>query len=108
MSKADMPVRVTMCATCPWQPHSKYNYLVPALTESAISEANRICHSTGSNNGINSRTGFPPHICRGAREVQLQFMTATGVIEAPTDEAWSKKRVECGMSPDVIRDPVKK
>jgi len=58
---------------------------------SALTEASRICHSTGSNNAINSRTGKPPAICRGARDLQLKFFVATGFLDAPTDAAWNKK-----------------
>jgi hypothetical protein len=101
-------LRETMCQTCPWRQDSPYEALRPHLEMSAISEANRICHSTGANNGINKRTGLPPHICRGAREIQLRVMTALKVIDAPTDQAWNEARVRMGMEPEVIGDPVKK
>jgi hypothetical protein len=93
----DMPVRTTMCATCPFREGSHYAALVPLLTESAIT-ATRICHSTG-NNAINRHTGKPEAVCRGARDLQLKIHHATGVIQAPTDEAWNKKRIELGMKP---------
>ncbi len=95
----DLPVRTTMCATCPFREGSPYAFLVPDLTKSALTEATRICHSTGSNNGINHRTGKPPAVCRGARDLQIQFFHAFGVIEAPTEDAWNKKRMELGMKP---------
>lgn len=102
----DFPVRVTMCPTCPFRPGSKYAYLRDDLAESAMTSG-RICHSTGSNNAINTRTGFPAHLCRGAREVQLNLCFQMGVITEPTDEAWNDKREEIGLPRQVIADPVK-
>lgn len=85
------------CATCPFRPDSPYKYLVPDLTTCALTEASRICHSTGSNNAIHRRTGKAPRLCRGARDQQLQFFHALGVIEAPTDEAWAKACHKLGI-----------
>lgn len=100
----DLPLRKTMCATCPFRLGSKYACLAEHLTLAAMSES-RICHSTGSNNGINRRTGKPEHICRGARDVQLSVMAAAGQITAPTDKAWNDARVLIGMSKTEVRDP---
>ncbi len=101
----DSPLRQTMCATCPFRPGSKYADLASGLAESAINEASRICHATGSNNGINRRTGIRPHLCRGARNVQLTVFFALRVIEAPTDDAWNRQRVAQGFRPTKIKDP---
>lgn len=79
-----------MCGTCPFRPGSPYAHLAEYLTEQALTNASRVCHSTGSDNAINKRTGKPERICRGTRDVQLKAMHAMGVIEAPTDEAWDK------------------
>ena len=94
-----------MCATCPFRDGSPYENLRETLTASALSEASRICHSTGSNNAINRKTGKPPHLCRGARDVQLKVMFALEVIDTPTDEAWNAKRVEVGMKTTAVKDP---
>ena len=99
------PLRKTMCKTCPFRDGSPYERLREGLTASALNEASRICHSTGSSNGINRRTGKPPHLCRGARDVQLSVMCALKVIEDATDEAWNAKRVEMGMEPTTVKDP---
>lgn len=80
-----------MCATCPFRKGSELAHLVAHLTQRAISEESRICHSTGSGNAVNHRTGKPPMVCRGARNVQLQVWHALGLLEAPTDEAWTAK-----------------
>lgn len=103
---ANLPLRKTMCATCPFRAGSPTAYLAADLAASAISEASRICHSTGSNNAFHRQTGLPEHICRGARDVQLRFMAAAGVIDAPTDDAWNEARTRIGMAETVVRDPV--
>ncbi len=100
----NMPVCKTMCKTCPFRAGSPYAHLEPTLREAAMTEG-RICHSTGSN-AINKKTGKPSHLCRGARQIQLQLMHRLKVIAAPTDAAWNAKRVQMGMKPQEIRNPV--
>lgn len=106
MSDKDLPLRKNMCPTCPFRKGSPYEYLKRDLAISTHS-VSRICHSTGSNNAINRRTGLPRHICRGARDVQLDLLHKLGFIDAPTDEAWNATRVKYGLKPQVIQDPVK-
>jgi hypothetical protein len=93
-------VNQQMCATCPWREGSPYAYLVPDLERSALSEGSRICHSTGSNNAINARTGKKEAICRGARDAQLQVLAGLGFLSAPTDAAWEAKCKEIGIKPN--------
>jgi|SRR5579864_1534078 len=104
----DLPVRKSMCQTCPFRPGSPYAFLAGELTASALTESSRVCHSTGGNNAIHKRTGLKPHLCRGARDRQIKMFFALGFIAAPTDAAWNEKRVEMGMKPNVIQDPEKK
>ncbi len=85
------PIRRSKCATCPFRKRSPYRYLVDELTASALSEASRICHSTGSDSGIYGDTGKPDRLCRGARDVQLGVFHGLGFISEPTDEAWDEK-----------------
>lgn len=89
-----LPVLRRQCATCPFRRKSKYAYLAPALAASALSESSRICHSTGSGNAINRRTGRRPKLCRGARDVQLQYFYKLGFLPEATDAAWAKKWAE--------------
>lgn len=91
-----MRVCKQMCATCPFRDGSPYQNLRSTLTESALTQASRFCHSTGSN-AINSRTGKAVAICRGARNVQLNYFHAIGFIDAPTDAAWQRKRSELNV-----------
>lgn len=92
-----LPVMQSKCATCPFRDNSPYSNLAPGLAESAQTESSRICHSTGSNNAINKRTGKKPMLCRGARDVQLIYWSSIGFISAPTDEAWYAKCKELGI-----------
>jgi hypothetical protein len=94
-----LPVAPRMCATCPFRAGSPYAQLARDLADSALSAASRICHSTGSNNAINRRTGRPAALCRGARDVQLQHFYRIGFLSAPTDAAWNAKCAEMNLSP---------
>ena len=80
-----------MCATCPFKHGSELAFLQDHLAETALKQASRICHSTGSNNAIHKKTGRKPRLCRGARDIQLKVYAAIGFIEAATDAAWDKK-----------------
>jgi hypothetical protein len=97
-----MPVNKRMCATCPWREDGPYSNLRETLTTSALGQASRICHSTGSN-AINYRTGKPERLCRGARDEQLQFFVRLGFLPEPTDAAWESKCRALGMKPDEKR-----
>lgn len=97
MKKKLPPVRATQCATCPYRDGSPTEFLRLHLTMSALGEASRICHSTGSNNAFHRRTGKPPALCRGARDVQLRYFKAIGFIADATDEAWAAKCIELGL-----------
>lgn len=105
--RRELPLRKTICKTCPFRPGSPTAYLAADLAASAMTEASRICHSTGSKNAFHEKTGLPEHICRGSRDVQLRYMAAAGVISAPTDEAWDEGRVRIGLPPTVVKDPEK-
>lgn len=104
MKATDLPLRKTMCATCPFKPGSKYADLAETLAKSAITDGSRICHSTESN-AINTKTLLAPHLCRGARDVQLDVMANCGVVSDATDESWNAQRVKIGMKPTVVKDP---
>jgi hypothetical protein len=95
-----MPVNKTMCDTCPFREGSPYAYLAADLRLSALGQSSRICHSTGSNNAINRRTGKPAALCRGARDIQLKVFHAIGFLSEPTDAAWTAKCREMGIEQD--------
>lgn len=83
------------CSTCPFKPGSEYAALSPYLAQSALSEASRICHSTGRN--AIKQTNKKNMLCRGARDVQLKFFCSTGFLSEPTDAAWEAKCKELGI-----------
>lgn len=95
MSYKREPVMSEMCSSCPFRPEG-LTELAPYLTRQAITEASRICHSTG-NSAVYGRTGKSPHLCRGARDVQLKAFFKMKGISAPTDEAWEAKCKEMGL-----------
>lgn len=76
------------CGTCPFREGSRFAFLTPELTASALFSASRICHNTGKT-GLLGNTGKPERLCRGARDVQLNYYHRQGVIAAPTDAAWA-------------------
>ncbi len=93
LPNAGLPLRAEMCSTCPFRPGvaKKYAAVRETVTESALTEATRICHQTGSNNTFHRRTGKPEAVCRGARDLQLQFFYRIGFLKEPTDKAWDEK-----------------
>lgn len=93
----DLPIMPAMCATCPFRDGSPYEFLRQELSMHALSANSRVCHSTGSGNAINHRTGKPPMLCRGARNLQLKYFASTGFLEAATDEAWTKMCKQMGL-----------
>lgn len=95
MSKR-LPVLKNMCATCPFRNGSPYASLASDLAGSALLNASRVCHSTGSN-AIHKNTGKPERLCRGARDLQLKVFAAIGFIESATNEAWENKCKEVGI-----------
>ena len=96
MKKPRSPVMPKMCATCPFRKDSPFAELVPLLAQSALTEASRICHSTATS-AIKGRTGKAAKLCRGARDLQLEYFHHTGFIESATDEAWEKKCKQLGI-----------
>lgn len=98
------PVCKDMCPTCPFRKGSPHSYLARDLAHSARELGSRICHSTGSN-AINRRTGKREHICRGARDIQLNYLHRLGAITAATDEAFNAERVRRGWQPQEIKNP---
>ena len=90
-----MEVMKVQCPTCPFREQADGRVLDPDLKarveRQVLSEASQICHHP-------SLKGKPEtHLCRGARDLQLRLFHSIGFIEAPTDEAWNKKRKELGV-----------
>ncbi len=93
-----MPIQPKMCATCPFKEGSPHANLRDDLAESALRDASRICHSTGTN--ALYKTNAPEKICRGSRDLQIQVFYRMGFLSEPTDAAWEAKCSEMGIKPD--------
>jgi hypothetical protein len=80
-----------MCKTCPFRQEG-FTEVRSLLSDRALTEATPICHSTGSSMVTLRRHKVfkKSHLCRGARDLQLQVFHRLGVIDAPTDEAWAR------------------
>lgn len=85
----DMPIMVSMCATCPFR-DGGCQQLRSRIEQQVLTTASQTCHSTGV--AIGRR--YDTHLCRGARDFQLQIFYRLGVIAKPTDEAWAARVVE--------------
>ena len=97
--KKGMPVRTTMCASCPYREGSPTEFLKLTLLENQLNPQSghtTICHSTGNNPTIKA-VNVPEKLCRGARDFQIKLFHSIGFIDAPTEEAWNAKRRELGV-----------
>lgn len=82
----DMPVMAAKCATCPFDEHGDPD--VQASVTSRLLGASQECHSAG--------WPHSSHLCRGARDWQLQILHHMGFLPEPTDVAWQKALAEIG------------
>jgi hypothetical protein len=87
MKASKLPIRQTMCATCPFR-DTGWTHVRDFLQHRALTEGSPICHSTG--NALVKRQG-KSHICRGARNFQIDFFYRIGFLTEPTDAAWNEK-----------------
>lgn len=99
MISGPMPVMKQPCATCPFR-EGGWEHLQRLLIERATGledggGGTPICHSTGPDALVPKIA--EPHICAGARAVQLRWFAMIGFIAAPTEEAWQAKCDEMGI-----------
>ena len=87
-SPTNMPVMQAQCATCLFRPEIEQNdpAALTGVRSRVLTIGSLHCHSTGWPNGT--------HLCRGARDWQLQVFHRLGFLEVPTDEA-----ATCGKEP---------
>lgn len=84
-----LPVRKTMCATCPFRPDGWTE--VRPLLEGRAMYSTPICHSTGKALTRHDGEKLKAHACRGARNQQLAFFHGIGFLAEATDAAWAAK-----------------
>ena len=94
ISARTMPTRAHHCPTCPFL-DTGWTHVRALLTERALTGATPICHSTGE--GALVKSQGPHQLCRGARDLQIQFFYRLGFLDAPTEAAWEAKRQELGV-----------
>lgn len=89
------PVRKTNCKTCPWLKGQKKEWasLKQMLMERAL-HSSPLCHSTGKALVRHNGEKLKAHVCRGARDFQLELFVSIGFLSEPTDEAWEAKLEE--------------
>jgi len=83
-----MPIMEVQCATCPFRAgvEKKFRDVRRPTMEMVLKNGSRICHCTGKN-GFHADTGQPEKLCRGARNFQLNVLSAIGFLEAATDNS---------------------
>ena len=84
----NMPVMKAKCKTCPFGENGD-KQIAARVSKMVLKEASQVCHSTGWPEGT--------HLCRGARDIQLQAFADIGFIACATDAAWDAKRKEYGI-----------
>ena len=83
------------CDTCPFNPEGSHEVRLKVM-ERVLNVGSQTCHTSGL------KYGRPDtHLCRGARDFQLQIFYRNGFLEAPTDEAWAKKCKELNINQDM-------
>jgi hypothetical protein len=84
------PVMKSHCATCPFGANGDPELQVRVTYRISKLESSQICHHP-------ALKGKPEtHLCRGARDIQLKILCAFGMIEEPTDEAFTARSREVG------------
>ena len=92
-------VRKSQCESCPFRPYGegigsnemtkqKYYEQQARLTAENLSNSSQYCHEPLFN-GKRQKL-----ICRGARDRQIQYFHAIGVLKEKTDECWKQTLLE--------------
>lgn len=83
---SDYPVMSTKCETCPFRTNDKGRHpdgaLAAQIQQKCLTKASQICHHPRLSEQNQT------HLCRGARDFQLEIFYRIGVINEPTDAAW--------------------
>lgn len=84
------PVMKSKCATCPFGEGGDLQ-IRTRVEKQVVGEASQICHHPKLSGKKET------HLCRGARDFQLQIFFRMGFLSAPTDQAWKEKIQELGI-----------
>lgn len=85
---SSMQVMTVACSTCPFENAHKGGRLRPETLTECVEQvvtlqSQHLCHT------VNNKK-----LCRGARTLMLRVMCMQGLIDAPTDEAYDRARIE--------------
>jgi hypothetical protein len=88
------PVMKGKCPTCPFNKDENGRDAVPDIADMVrlrcLTEASQICHHPRFHGKKED------HLCRGARDFQLELFHKLGVLSEPTDRAWEVVREQVG------------
>lgn len=88
----DFPVMKKKCKTCPFHEQDESQIrLANKVRIQCMTVSSQICHHPALYDKPEDS------LCRGARDYQLDIFYKLGTIEAPTDEAWQKRREELNI-----------
>lgn len=77
------------CPTCPFRDENRHMAgIAQRVSCDVLSKASQICHHPRLHGKKET------HLCRGARNLQLEFFFRIGFLPAATDEAWAAKWAE--------------
>lgn len=83
-------VMPAMCSTCPFGMDGDHR-LANEVLNRTIGKASQICHHPALSGKKET------HLCRGARDVQLNVLCAMGLLTEPTDKAFQEKSEQLGI-----------
>ncbi|MEL7418547.1 MAG: hypothetical protein AAFR62_06600 [Cyanobacteria bacterium J06629_2] len=88
---SDFPIIKQQCRTCPFRTDSRGKYRDPVLVaniqQRCLTESSQICHHPALSDKEQT------HLCRGARDYQLEIFYRIGMLEKPTNECWVKTQL---------------
>lgn len=86
----DYPVMKQRCGTCPFNKSEDGKVadskLVNRIQNTILKEGSQICHHPRLSGKDET------HLCRGARDFQLDIFHKIGLLKTPTDDCWNEKR----------------
>jgi hypothetical protein len=87
---SDWPVMKGKCPTCPFNKDEKGRDAVPDIADMVrrrcLTEASQICHHPRLHGKKED------HLCRGARDFQMEIFHRIGFLSEPKDSAWEATR----------------
>jgi hypothetical protein len=81
---SNFPVMQEKCPTCPFGEAGDL-HLRASIEQRVLTSASQTCHHTGAIHGKPDT-----HLCRGARDFQIQIFYRLGMLREESDEAWKE------------------